>query len=198
MSNDSLKVIAGIETRKQLLLKARKLFAKGYENVSTPDMAEAMGKSRGVIYHHFKNKKKLFEEVVIEIAKELTRKIESKANEDNDIVDAIISGSVEFLHACRDRAVRRIFLTDAPAVLGWRRWREIDESYTLKSLIEGLQECANQGLMDRRDVLLTAYMISGSLNEIAFLDAGRDISAGIHGRQLENKIEQLIKCLIRK
>jgi AcrR family transcriptional regulator len=154
--------------------------------------------SRGVIYHHFKNKKKLFEEVVIEIAKELTQKIESKANEDDDIVDSIISGSVEFLHACQDRAVRKIYLTDAPAVLGWRRWREIDESYTLKSLIEGLQECANQGRIDRRDVLLTAYIISGSLNEIAFLDSERAISAGIHGRHLENKIEQLIRCFIIK
>jgi AcrR family transcriptional regulator len=197
MSNENPKVIAGIETRRLLLLKARKLFAKGYEHVSTPDMAEAMGMSRGVIYHHFKSKKDLFEEVVIAIANELTQRLENKANNSKDIVDSIISGSIEFVSACQKRSIRRIYLTDAPAVLGWKRWREIDESYTLKSLIEGLQECANQGRIQRADVLITAYMISGSLNEIAFLDAERAVSLGVHGRQLEMKIEQLIRCLIR-
>ncbi len=41
-----------------------------------------------------------------------------------------------FLDACLEPDVQRIVLLDAPAVLGWERWRDIAAQYGL-GLIEG-------------------------------------------------------------
>ncbi len=54
------------------------------------------------------------------------------------------TGVRAFLDACTDPAVMRIALLDAPAVLGWDEWREIDARYGL-----GLVSFALQNAMDR-------------------------------------------------
>ena len=54
-----------------------------------------------------------------------------------DALELLRTGVRTFLDACTDRSLARITLVDAPSVLGWQEWREIDERHGL-------------GLVDRR------------------------------------------------
>lgn len=54
---------------------------------------------------------------------------------------------------------------DAPSVLGWRRWREIDAAHSMGSLRAGLEACL--AAKPTRHVSATAltHLVSGALNE---------------------------------
>ena len=43
-----------------------------------------------------------------------------------DAAEQLRLGCMAFLDACLDPAVRRVVLIEAPVVLGWDQWREID------------------------------------------------------------------------
>lgn len=62
------------ETVKLILEEALKLFVeKGYENTSIQDIINNLGGlSKGAIYHHFKSKEEIFEEVCRKISQEST------------------------------------------------------------------------------------------------------------------------------
>ena len=54
------------ETVKKILDVATKLFLKqGYDNTSMQDIVDALGMSKGAVYHHFKSKEDLFEKTII-------------------------------------------------------------------------------------------------------------------------------------
>jgi hypothetical protein len=48
------------------------------------------------------------------------------------------SGFGVFLKACSEPSVQRILLVDAPAVLGWQKWREMDAKYGLGLIRQAL------------------------------------------------------------
>ena len=55
------------ETVKKILNTAISLFLEnGYEKTSMQDIVNALGMSKGAIYHHFKSKEELFERAVLE------------------------------------------------------------------------------------------------------------------------------------
>lgn len=70
--------------------------------------------------------------------------------------------------------MRRIVLIDAPAVVGWQQWREIEEGYALGLVKSVLHAIAEQARLptDRAD--LFAHMLLASMNEIALLIARAD------------------------
>ena len=43
--------------------------------------------------------------------------------------EGLRTGCEVFLDLVQENAVRQIVLIDAPSVLGWEKWREIDERY---------------------------------------------------------------------
>ena len=54
-----------------------------------------------------------------------------------------------FLDACTDPRLARIVLLEAPSVLGWAEWREIDERYGLGLVMAGLQGAMDAGSLRR-------------------------------------------------
>ena len=54
-----------------------------------------------------------------------------------------------FLDACTDPRLARIVLLEAPSVLGWAEWREIDERYGLGLVMAGLQGAMDAGTLRR-------------------------------------------------
>jgi hypothetical protein len=84
------------------------------------------------------------------------------------------SGSEMFLDVCLEPEVQRIVLLDAPAVLGWERWREIAADHGL-----GLIEAALAAAMDARQIARQplrplAHVLMGALDEAAMLVARAD------------------------
>lgn len=170
MSKSNRKILAGELTRAALIEAARTLFASGYDTVSTPSIVAKAGVTRGALYHHFADKRALFEAVVEQVARDLVAEIDAAATDsENDPAAAIVAGSGAFVSACLNQQTRQIFLVDAPAILGWATWRAIDARHGLGSLKDGLGACADAGLIKHADITPIAHLISGALNEVVFM-----------------------------
>lgn len=196
MSKPNRKIELGIATKAALIKTARDLFAAGYDSVGTPAIADAAGVTRGALYHHFPDKRALFAAVVEEIAKDLVDRIEAASSAyENDPVAAVLAGCKEFISACQDDETRQVFLVDAPAVLGWSTWREIDARHGLGSLKTGLRSCAAAGYISMDEVETAAYLISGALNEATFALAHASENT-LHRDKLDQGIERLVRSLL--
>jgi len=69
-------------TKENILKTALKLFAdKGYENTSLEEIANKTGVSKPAIYYHFKNKKRLYNEIFIEKFSKLNFELKNSLEE---------------------------------------------------------------------------------------------------------------------
>ncbi len=162
-------------TTAALVAAARRLFAeRGYAGVGTEEIVRAAGLTRGALYHHFDGKRALLEAVYEQIEGEITERIAAGALAGPDPVDALREGARAFLDHCLEPEVQRIVLLDAPAVLGWERWREIGERYGL-GLVEGaLAAGMEAGVIAEAPIKPLAHVLMGALDEAAMVVARAD------------------------
>ena len=157
-------------TRAVLIDAARKLFAdKGFADVSTAAIVAAAGVTRGALYHQFEDKAELFAAVYEEVERDLVADIARQimAGEPPGPLEAMRLGARLFLDRCSAPDVARIVLIDAPAVLGWERWRAVGVKYGL-GVIEGmLAQAIAQGAIPDQPVRPTAHVLLGALDEAA-------------------------------
>jgi AcrR family transcriptional regulator len=159
-------------TRLALMRAARELFAeRGYGAVGTEQIVARAGVTRGALYHHFRDKRDLFRAVHVEMERELMEAIGERMGAASDPLELLVSGLNAFLDACTDPAVIQINLLDAPSVLGWAEWREIDERFGLGLLTAGLENAMEAGVLRRQDVRPLAHLLLASLVEAAMLIA---------------------------
>src|SRR5919197_1706774 len=94
-------------TRAALLAAARELFAeRGYAGVSTEEIVERAGVTRGALYHHFRGKDDLFRAVCEQIEREVTERIAAGARRGGEPVEVLRAGAVMFLDACLEPEVQ--------------------------------------------------------------------------------------------
>jgi len=164
-----------LATRRALLEAGRELFAaRGFAGAGQEEIVERAGVTRGALAHHFATKQGLFRAVVESLEGELAEHIATAAMRGHDPMGHLRLGCLAFLDAALDPAVRRIVLLDAPAVLGWQAWREIDTTYGLGLVSEALDHCMEAGLMAPRPVQPLAHILLAALNEAAMLVANAD------------------------
>jgi AcrR family transcriptional regulator len=182
-------------TRAALLKEARVLFtAEGYEAAGTEEIVKRAKVTRGALYHHFKDKRDLFEAVFTEVARGIAGAIDETSAPAPDPLEAMVDGTKAFLDACLDPAVRRIYLIDAPSVLGWHRWRELDAPHNVRSLREGVAAV----LAARPDPALrvepVTFLLSGAFNEAAlWIAEAKDEKAA--RREMDRALLQLMERL---
>jgi AcrR family transcriptional regulator len=162
-------------TRDALVSAGLALFtARGYAEVGTEEIVKRAKVTRGALYHHFADKRDLFRAVHERVEEDLVADIASRMEGASDPWEVMVTGTRAFLDACDRPAVKQIALVDAPAVLGWREWRQVDERYGL-----GLMKAALGGAMEA-DVLREApldslsHLMLGALAEAAFVIANAD------------------------
>jgi AcrR family transcriptional regulator len=160
-------------TRAALLAAGRQLFAaRGYAGAARDDIVTLAGVTRGALQHHFGRKQDLFLAVVEELEAELGGRIMTASMEGGDSPMAhLVLGCHVFLDAATDAAFRRIVLLDAPAVLGWQAWRELDARFGLGLVKEALAAVMEAGEMERQPIEPLAHMLLAALNEGAMLVA---------------------------
>ncbi|MFE2959317.1 TetR/AcrR family transcriptional regulator [Nocardia tengchongensis] len=165
-------------TRANLMAAARALFAeRGYAGVSTPEIVERAGSSRGALYHQFKDKKDLFRAVYEQEQQEILQQIAATMAEAPPIdpMAVLETGLHNFLLSCVDPERVRITLIDAPAVLGWQEWRAVDEKYGLGLIVAGLEAGIEAGVLRADlDIRPLALMILSALGEAAMFIANAD------------------------
>jgi AcrR family transcriptional regulator len=159
-------------TRETLIGAARRLFAKrGYAGVGTEEIVRAAGLTRGALYHHFGGKRELLAAVYERIEGELSERIASGALGASNPLEAMRAGTEMFLDACLEPEVQRIVLLDAPAVLGWERWREIAAEHGLGLIEATLQAAMEAGEIVEGRVKPLAHVLMGALDEAAMVVA---------------------------
>jgi AcrR family transcriptional regulator len=155
-------------TRRALIAAGRQLFGRrGYADVSVDAIARRARVTTGALYHHFRHKKHLFRAVFDEVNAELMRQVAVDSTRRSDPWDQLIAGCDGWLDACRDREIRQIVLIDAPSVLGWEEWRELDAPHGFGLTVRGLRSAMDAGALKRRPPEALAYLLYGALNEAA-------------------------------
>jgi AcrR family transcriptional regulator len=161
------KAERGEATRAALLRAARELFTEhGYGGVGTEEIVRRAQLTRGALYHHFADKRDLFRAVHEQIEGEVIAAIgERMAAADADPFSALVIGTRAYLDVCTDPAITRITLVDAPSVLGWEEWREIDLRYGLGLVLAGLEGGIAAGVLRRQPARPLAHLLLGAMGE---------------------------------
>jgi AcrR family transcriptional regulator len=182
-------------TRAALVAAARELFAeRGYAGVGTEEIVQRAGVTRGALYHHFTDKEDLMRAVLHDLSRELAEASATAALKETDQWQQILAAVDAFLDACTDPAVQRIMMTDAPSVLGWDEWREIDAQYGLGLVKASLEQAMETGLIARQPVEPLAHLVVGALDEAAmYISRAEDARAA--RREMGESIERLLAGL---
>jgi AcrR family transcriptional regulator len=188
----------GRATREQVLEIATRLFAeRGYEETSIELVLQESGVSRGSLYHHFKGKEALFEAVVEAVELENGRLLRAAIAGAPDIVAVLRAGCRMWIRLSGDPVVQRILLVDAPSVLGWKRWREMEERHALGMLRTSMRAAADAGLLEPELVDVMAHVWLATLNEIAlYIARAEDGEAAM--RDGEAAVDKLLERLIAR
>jgi AcrR family transcriptional regulator len=179
-------------TREALISAALELFTKrGYAEVGTEEIVARAKVTRGALYHHFEDKRDLFRAVFERVEEELVAGIAVKMDAADDPWKLMMAGMRAFLDACEQPAVKRIALTDAPVVLGWQEWREIDNRHGLGLTRAALQGAVDAGLMRPVAVEPMAHLFVAALSEAAFV-----IAHAARPRKARAEVEQALVELV--
>jgi AcrR family transcriptional regulator len=182
-------------TRDALIRAALELFSKrGYGDVGTEEIVARAKVTRGALYHHFADKRDLFRAVFERVEGDLMERIGARMEASDDPWELMIAGMRSFLDACEEPAVKQISLTDAPAVLGWQEWREIDNRHGLGLTRAALQGAVDAGEMRPIAVEPMAHLFVAALSEAAFVIAHADQPRKARA-EVEKALIQLIEGL---
>ncbi|MEU0567131.1 helix-turn-helix domain-containing protein [Nonomuraea sp. NPDC005983] len=169
----NLKAERGAATRDQLLAIATRLFAEhGYEGTSIEAVLQESGLSRGALYHHYAGKDALFEAVLEATEAAILARIVQAVEGIADPAEMLKAGTLAWVRLAGDPVIQRIVLIDAPSVIGWERWRALEERYSF-GMIKGALGAT--GAIPAAYLDLHAHMLLAAINESALLVArGRD------------------------
>lgn len=191
------RIARGRDTRGRLVAIARAEFGtRGYDATSIETILDGAGVARGALYHHFANKAALFDAVLDQVIAELAAGVRRSTRATADPAEKLKAGCLAWLQLVIDPAVQRIVLLDAPAVVGWNRWRTLDDEHTLGATKSALRLLAAAGRLPAERTDMLAHLILAAVGETALLIArADDPRAALHEGQAA--IEILLDRLLR-
>jgi AcrR family transcriptional regulator len=139
--------------------------ADGFAGTSIDAVAEQARVSKGAVYHHFTDKAELFEAAFIAMEERLLADVGAALAGIDDPWQLIAAGTDAFLAQCGRPDFCRIALQEAPAALGWQRWKQVEERYFLGLVTAGLDNLARAGLIDVPSTPIAARMFLAAAGE---------------------------------
>ncbi|MCD0453346.1 TetR/AcrR family transcriptional regulator [Actinocorallia sp. API 0066] len=184
-------------TKQAIVAAARDLFtAQGYDRTSIDQIAEKAGVSKGALYHHYRDKTEVLAAVYTDMCHDMGERLLGDVRPGADPVEALKAGSRFFLNACAEPSYRQIALIDAPAVLGWARWRSIDaDGGGFGLLRQGLTAAADAGLISPDHLEERAHLLIAALIEATLLIARSDTphtTQAVLAQLLDQQFEDLL------
>jgi len=190
------RIAKGDATRSLIVEKATVAFAQaGYAATSVEDILAATGVSRGALYHHFDGKEALFTAVLEAVEERVAKTVVSASEDISDPLKALHAGCEAWVNLGNDPVVKQIVLIDAPAVLGWERWRELDRRFGFGLLRASIQNIARAGYIRKQSADIFAHMLLAALLEVALLVA-RDDKPPTALRNGRRAVQELIDKLV--
>jgi AcrR family transcriptional regulator len=186
------------ETRSLLIAAARERFGEaGYTATSIDEIAARVGVTIGALYHHFRDKRALFQAVHEQVERELSRDVVTGMREriapDATAWDEVLAASHAFLDACMDPAVQRILMLEAPSLLS-----DAPHEFArhgLEMIRLGLQRAMDQRLIEQQPVEPMAHLLRAALSEAALLLARSPDPAAARA-EIGAAIDRLINGLL--
>jgi AcrR family transcriptional regulator len=186
----------GHTTRARIVRTAGELFgSRGYDATSIEAVLERSGVSRGALYHHFQDKQELFVAVLEAVEARIADATVKASRGIADPVGALLAGCNAWLDISRDPAIRQVVMIDAPAVVGWQKWREIDARYGFGLLKGSLRAAAEAGRLSPALVEPLAHVLVAAVLEIALLMARTGDAPG-SVKQAKAALRELIEKLL--
>lgn len=157
-------------TRSILLDAARRLFAeRGYHATSVTEIVTRARVTRGALYHHFTDKEDLFLHVFRQLAEEHLRLSHSA------VAPLRIGFGEKAMEAFREylRLVashpeyQRVLLIDGPSVLGWKRWRDLQNDRIAQGASDAFRHLMDTGPIQAADADTLARLVLAALYEAA-------------------------------
>jgi len=182
-------------THARILGAARTLFAaRGFDDVTTPEVAAAAGVSHGSLFHHFRTKRDLFVAVHDGFQLELIGRIDAAAAAARDPSSRFDAIWRAYLGSTEDPGMRRILLLDGPRVIGLEALRARDRETAFAFFageLAALQAC---GLIRAGSVRALAVLLFGALDQAAFEIADFPDDADLR-RALVAEVAALVEAL---
>ena len=155
-------------TRGKVLAAAFDLFGRqGYAATTVDDVAAVAGVAKGAVFHHFLTKARLFEAVMDTCSADVGRHVRQAAGSAPDAIAAMDTGTRAYFAKCAEPHIAQIILKDGPQVLGWARWRELDERHFGQYVPLGLKAAMDADLVPEQPVEPLARVLLGALTEAA-------------------------------
>ena len=185
-------------TQQALLTAARRLWGeRGYAAVSTPEIAQAAGVTRGAMYHQYPDKATLFLAVLEVVETDVIERLGAvvAAKQPETPAGALRVSADAWLDIAGEPEVRQLVLLDAPSVLGWAGLREISLRYGLGLTEQLLAAAIDAGELKRQPTRPLATVIIGALDEAAMSIANAD-NPEQEKAEVRNVIHDLIDGLL--
>lgn len=156
-------------TTSAILSAAHTLFReRGYDAVTIDQIAEHAGCKKGAVYHHFDSKRSIFERVLdgvqANLATALAKPVERAFAARSPL--GMAKCIQMYLEGANADDVRQILLVDGPVVLGWKRWREIDERHFAGMVLAGIS-ILMEGVRPKSTVESATRLTLGAIMESA-------------------------------
>jgi AcrR family transcriptional regulator len=155
------------ETRAKLIAVARRAFGTvGYAEASMDDFTGEAGLTRGALYHHFGDKKGLFEAVVRELDAEMTVRLQKVSAAAPTRWQAFVDECVGYIQMALEPEIQRIIFRDSPAVLGdISQWPST--SGCIEALSASLTALKDEGAIIDIDTEAAARLLNGASSQAA-------------------------------
>lgn len=159
VKDQDARAAQGEATQRMLRRQARKLFAKkGYSGANTNELVERARVTKGALYHHFANKRDLYLAVVEDMERELVERLEA-AGAGRRPWERLGAMCNAYIDACRDPALAHILVLEAPVVLGWKTWCNLEQKYE----VAAFARCLNEAGALKEPAETLAQVILGAL-----------------------------------
>jgi AcrR family transcriptional regulator len=187
MSNEDRSTI----TRRSLIRAARELFLKkGFAEASTPELVKAAGVTRGALYHHFEDKKAVFQAVVENELAEVAGAIANSTSIQETAMAALKSGTQAYFDAMLVPGRAQLLLVEGPAALGVQTMKQINDISAGQTLQHGLEAAMASG--EIRPLPLSALT---ALLDAAFDRAALEIATGHSASDIGTALTALLDGL---
>lgn len=163
------------KTRKLIVATARQLFAElGFAGATTSRIAKSAGLTEGAFFHHFKDKKALFAEVVRNLQLEFAHAVVIRGRSGDNFLERFLIGARASIELSQSPEYLRLVLIEAPTILGGENWREIDSATSLSVIEPALVAITGRESVEPTVLRPMALLVLGLLNETAFALARQD------------------------
>jgi len=198
MSVKSWKRAQVLGTRAHLLETAAALFGdRGYARTPLETLVGEAGLTRGAVYHHFKDKQALFDEVVDQTLRAVVERVERET-----VRRAVARGeeregdAIElFVDALGEGRCHRILCLDGPAVLGRERWTDLMEAQLMEPIRRVVAKGAARGRLRPELVGSLSHLLFGAVLEASLL-AGDAGPSGVRREDLDDGLSWLLDCIL--